>query len=60
MTTKQSIIKALESLPDTTTIEEAMEKLYVLYKVQKGIEQADAGITVSSDQAKKQVQEWLK
>ena len=34
-----------------------MEKLYVLYKVQKGIEQADAGMTVSSDQAKKQVQD---
>jgi len=60
MTTKQSIMKAMEGLPEHTTVEEAIETLYVLYKIDKGLEQADRGLTVSSDEARKRVQEWLK
>ena len=43
MTAKEKIIQAVEALPADTIFEEAMERLLFLAKVDKGIEQADAG-----------------
>lgn len=60
MTTKESIMKALNELADDATIEEAMEKLLFLYKINEGIEQADRGQTVSNEDAKKRIEKWLK
>jgi len=58
--TKEKIIKAITELPDEMTIEDAMERLYFLYKVEKGLQQANEGKKISHDQAKKRMQKWLK
>lgn len=52
---KQRVLEAVESLPSDATIEDAMERLYFLAKIQRGLEQADAGETVSHEEAKKQL-----
>ncbi len=57
---KDRILKAIQDLPDDTTIESAMERLYVLYKIEKAIEQADRGETVSQKDAKRRMEQWLK
>lgn len=49
---KDRIIEALAQLPPTATIEDAMERLYVLAKVQRGTEDLDAGRVVSHDEIK--------
>ncbi len=41
MTAKQKIIQAVETLPADTTIEEAMERLFFLAKVERGIQQVE-------------------
>ena len=56
---KREILKALEDLPDDASIEEAMERLYLLYKVERGLKQVEAGQTVSQDEAKTRMQKWL-
>ena len=56
---KEKIEKVIQSLPDDAHIEDAMERLYLLYKVEKGCQQADAGQTVSHEEAKRRLQEWL-
>lgn len=56
---KREILKALEDLPDDASIEEAMERLYLLYKVERGLKQVAAGQTVSQDEAKTRMQKWL-
>jgi len=56
---REKIQNVVRSLPAETRIEDAMERLYLLYKVEKGIQQADAGQTVSHQEAKKQLQKWL-
>ena len=56
---KEKIQKVIQSLPDDAHIEDAMERLYLLYKVEKGCQQADAGQTVSHEEAKKQLKKWL-
>ena len=53
--TKQKVIEAIENLPPDATVEDAMERLYFLAKVQRGLEQADAGDTIPHDEAKKRL-----
>jgi predicted transcriptional regulator len=59
VTTKEQMLKAITELPDDTTIEDAMERLYLLYKVERGIAQAEAGQKVSQDEARKRMARWL-
>ena len=56
---KEKIEKVIQSLPDDAHIEDAMERLYLLYKIEKGCQQADAGRTVSHEEAKRQLKKWL-
>ncbi len=57
---KDQILKAIQDLPDDTTVESAMKRLYVLYKIEQGIEQADRGQVVSQEEAKRRMEQWLK
>jgi predicted transcriptional regulator len=49
---KQRVIEAVETLPADATIEDAMERLYFLAKIQRGLEQADSGDTLTDQEAK--------
>ncbi|MBI4481132.1 MAG: hypothetical protein HY651_14025 [Acidobacteria bacterium] len=53
MNTKQEMLKAIGELPDEANVEDALEWLYLLYKVDKGIKQADAGELVTQDEARR-------
>jgi hypothetical protein len=55
MTTKERMLQAIRELPNEATVEDAMERLYLLYKVERGIAQADAGQKVPR---KKRVHGW--
>jgi predicted transcriptional regulator len=50
--TKSEIIRAIEDLPDDATVEDAMERLYFLAKIERGLEQAESGETVSHAEIK--------
>ena len=60
MGTKQQILKAIEDLPDNASVEDAIDRLYLLYKIDKGIRQADRGELVSQDEARQRMAKWLK
>ena len=60
MLVKEQLVNAIKELPETATIEDAMERLFFIYKVEQGIEQADAGKKVSHEEAKKRMEKWLK
>ena len=49
---KSEIIRAIEDLPDDATIEDAMERLYFLAKIEQGLEQSESGKTVSHTENK--------
>ena len=51
-TPKQLALKAIEDLPADATIEDAMERLYFLAKVYRGLAEADAGRFVSHEEVK--------
>lgn len=54
--TKSEIIQAIKDLPDDATLEDAMERLYVLTKIERGLAQADAGETISHAEVKARFQ----
>jgi hypothetical protein len=60
MTAKEKMMEMVEKLPGDASIEDAMDKLYLLYKVEKGLSQADNGLKVSNAEAKERMKHWLK
>ncbi len=60
METKQDILKAIERLPDDASIEDALDRLYLLYKVERGLRQADRGELIGQDEARRRMARWLK
>jgi predicted transcriptional regulator len=49
---KQLALKAIEDLPADATIEDAMERLYFLAKVHRGLAEADAGQFVAHEEVR--------
>ena len=50
---KQLLREAVERLPDDATVEDAMERLYFLAKVARGLEAADHADVVSHQEARR-------
>jgi len=48
---KSVIVRAIQDLPEDATVEDAMERLYFLAKVERGLEQSE-GETISHDEIK--------
>jgi predicted transcriptional regulator len=49
---KQLLREAVERLPEDATVEDAMERLYFLAKVARGLEAADRGEVVAHEEAR--------
>jgi len=61
MTVKEQLRQLVDKLSEDVTIEEAMERLYFLYKVQRGVEQLDAGQGIPQEEARKRIlSKWAK
>jgi len=58
--TKQQILKAMEELPDDSGVEDALDRLYLLYKVERGLLQADRGELISQEEVRRRMAKWLK
>ena len=55
MTITEKVLQAVHNLPDDAPIEEAMERLLFMAKIERGLEQADSGQTISHDEVKERV-----
>ena len=49
---KNEIVRAIQDLPEDATVEDAMERLYFLAKVERGLEQSLAGETIAHEEVK--------
>jgi hypothetical protein len=54
-TVKQKILQAVDRLPDDATLEDAIERLCFLAKVEEGLRQSDSGETVPHPDAVRQL-----
>lgn len=53
-TEKQRVIQTLEALPEDATIEDAIERLCFMAKVEEGLRQSEAGQVVPHEEILKQ------
>ena len=50
---KQRVLEVMDHLPPNATVEDLMERLYFLAKVDRGLSDADAGRVVSHEDVSK-------
>lgn len=60
MLSKEILKKTIENLPSEFSIDELIERLIFIEKVEEGLAQADAGEIVSNDDVKNMMLKWSK
>ena len=60
MITKDKLIKAIKNLPEGFTIEQVIEELILLDKIEKGLKDIENGRIFSSEEAEKRLAKWLR
>ncbi len=60
MLTKEKIKSTIDGLPKNFTIEDVIEKLIVLDKIEQGLQDAKEGKVYSTEEVKEKLDKWLK
>jgi len=60
MTTKEKVLQAVNDLPDDASIEDVMDRLLFLAKIERGLQQAESGQTIEHSEVKERMAKWLK
>ena len=58
MLSKNKVKKSIENLPDSFTIDELIDQLIFMKKVEEGLQQSEEGKTVSNDDIKNLIDKW--
>jgi hypothetical protein len=53
MTKKEQMLDVIQKLPDDASVEEAIERLYLLRKINIGLEQVKSGDVISHEEMKR-------
>lgn len=54
-TTKQRVLEAIEKLPPDASVEDAIERLVLLAKIERGVAELDSGKGVAHSEAKQRL-----
>jgi len=60
MLTKDKLSKTINNLPDSFTIDELIDQLIFMEKVEEGLRQSDEGKVVSNEDVKLMIDKWSK
>lgn len=60
MITKTQLINTLGQLPENLSIDDIVDHVLFLEKVQKGMADSDQGKTYTKEEAKQKLKKWLK
>ena len=56
---KQEVIRLVQSLPDSATMDDIMGELYFKMQVDGGLKELDEGNGISHEEAEKRMGKWL-
>ena len=56
---KQEVIRLVQSLPDSATMDDIMGELYFKMQVDGGLRELDEGKGISHEEAEKRMEKWL-
>jgi len=59
MLTKTLVKKQLEKLPEEFSLDDLVEQLIIVQKIEKGLKDSEEGKTISEDELDKEVQKWF-
>ena len=57
---KAQLIASIQSMPEEFSIDELIERLIVIQKIEEGQRQSEAGQIYTEEEAKKKLAKWLK
>jgi len=60
MLTKEKVISTISKLPETFSLDELVERMIVLDKIEKGLKDSDEDNVISEKELDKRMKEWLK
>jgi hypothetical protein len=60
MLTKEKLTKSIDNLPETFSIDELIEQLIFIEKVEQGLKQSEEGKLIANDDVKLMIEKWSK
>jgi hypothetical protein len=60
MLTKSKVIETLGAFPDKFTVDELLDKVMLIDKIEKGDMQSQQNATVSEEELEKEMNKWFK
>jgi predicted transcriptional regulator len=60
MLTKDKVRKTVDRLPENFTVDQIVEELMILNRIEEGLKDIDEGRVFTTDQVKKELKTWLK
>jgi hypothetical protein len=60
MLTKKQVLKSIEEMPEEFPLDEVIERLMLLHKVQRGSQEIKEGKGLTTEEAKQKLQKWLR
>lgn len=58
-TAKEDVRKLLEQVPDDASLEDIQYHIYVRQKIERGLQDVEAGRVISQEEAEKRMEQWL-
>jgi predicted transcriptional regulator len=60
MLTKEKVRKTIDRLPESFTVDQIIEELVILNKIEEGLNDIDEGKVFTTTQVKQELKTWLK
>jgi hypothetical protein len=60
MITKNKLLQTIKGLPDKFSLDDLLDRIILLQKIEIGLEQSESGQTKSTKEAKEHLKKWLK
>ena len=60
MLTREKVNRSIKNLPDTFSIDELIDQLIFVEKVEEGLQQSESGLVISNEDVKSMIDKWSK
>jgi predicted transcriptional regulator len=60
MLTREKVKKTIDRLPENFTVDQVVEELVILNKIDEGLRDVEQGRVFTTDRVKKELKTWLK
>ena len=60
MLTKEKLKKSIDTLPDNLTVDQVIDQIIMLDKIEQGLKDVEDGNVYSTDVVKEKLNKWLK